>query len=227
MSRVSWRVQWSQAVWESDLSTRAKIVALCYADHMQPDARAWVTTERLAQRTSMSERNAIRGRGDLEDAGWLVLDVAATNRTAAVYLCLIPGVVLLGADLGCHPVTPNGPRGDTVSPQTDARGDTLSPLAVLGCHPVTPRGDTVSPNYVTNYVTTRSLTLRREVQDARDKPKGNTMVNRFPLPEGQENPLGRAAEPTPVELEAKRVIAASLRKARHSQDVTPQHKQAK
>jgi biotin operon repressor len=68
------RNDWRDAVWESELPSLAKLLALAYADHAEPDgARVWVSWERLAERTGMGNGSVGRQVKVLRDGGWLTV----------------------------------------------------------------------------------------------------------------------------------------------------------
>jgi DNA-binding transcriptional ArsR family regulator len=81
---------WSDAVWDSSLLPLQKLIALAYADHARDGELAWVTYDRLRERTGLSRDAVARHLRALVDAGWLVLVSAASQHRSARYRLAIP-----------------------------------------------------------------------------------------------------------------------------------------
>ncbi|CCH73473.1 hypothetical protein BN11_5040014 [Nostocoides australiense Ben110] len=62
MTDLWWRTTWMEAVWSSDLKPLPTLVAAVYADHARDGRTAWVTLDRLIERTRLSRDAAIRAR---------------------------------------------------------------------------------------------------------------------------------------------------------------------
>ena len=93
----------ASAVFESDLKSLQRLIALVYADHARDGTVAWVTLERLCERTGMKRSSAIEHRKVLVDSGWLVLLEPARQHAAARYRLQIPGVREPNDPLGSEP----------------------------------------------------------------------------------------------------------------------------
>lgn len=85
-----WRTRWMEAVWSSDLKPMQKLVAAVYADHAHDQRKAWVTLERLMQRSRLGRSQATTWRRSLVEKGWLVELEPHRQHHAAVYLLAIP-----------------------------------------------------------------------------------------------------------------------------------------
>jgi DNA-binding transcriptional ArsR family regulator len=81
---------WSDAVWDSPLLPLQKLIALAYADHARDGDLAWVTYDRLRQRTGLSRDSVARHLRALVEAGWLVLVSAPSQHRSARYRLAIP-----------------------------------------------------------------------------------------------------------------------------------------
>jgi biotin operon repressor len=82
---------WSEAVWDSpSLLPLQKLIALAYADHARDGDVAWVTYDRLRERTGLSRDAVARHLRTLVEAGWLVLVSAASQHRSTRYRLLIP-----------------------------------------------------------------------------------------------------------------------------------------
>lgn len=141
------RARFSESVWQSELSTSERIVALCYADHARAGSTAWVTADRLAARTGLSKRHAIRCRNELIKKGWLIEVNAATPTTAAEYRLMIgTGATTSPPTRALHAAGDDAksPLGVT---QNTGRDDTTSAPEVT---PDPRRTDTTSDNPTTH-----------------------------------------------------------------------------
>lgn len=85
-----WRTTWMEAVWSSDLKPMQKLVAAVYADHAHDQRKAWVTLDRLMQRSRLGRSQATTWRRSLVEKGWLVELEPHRQHHAAVYLLAIP-----------------------------------------------------------------------------------------------------------------------------------------
>lgn len=84
---------WREAVWnspKSSLKPLQRLIALAYADHARDGEVAWVTYNRLEQRTGLSRDAVARHLGALVEAGWLVLVSPASQHRSARYRLVIP-----------------------------------------------------------------------------------------------------------------------------------------
>lgn len=67
------RTVWMEAVWASaDLRPLEKLVAAVYADHARDKSHAWVTLDRLVERSGLGREAANNHRKGLETKGWLI-----------------------------------------------------------------------------------------------------------------------------------------------------------
>lgn len=143
------RTVWSEAVWASDLRPLERLVALAYADHARDSDRAWLTLDRLMERTGLSRDAANRARLGLVEAGWLVLLGERNRRKADVYRLVIPA---RASSPGGGPLSSpgDGPLGSASSPRPDASSPPDGPLS-------SPSPDMSSPpdglNHRTNHRT--------------------------------------------------------------------------
>ena len=98
--RARWpRDAFAEAVYRSvELSPPQRLVALVYADHARDGDTAWVTYERLSQRTGLGRSTAARALAALVAVGWLKLvepPVSTALLTTACWLSS-PRAGLLG-----------------------------------------------------------------------------------------------------------------------------------
>lgn len=85
------RIDFRNAVWQSDLPASAKLLALAYESWAGVDTReVWVTDEHLRKRTSFSHDTISRHRKTLVGLGWLQLVSAAMPGRCARYRLAIP-----------------------------------------------------------------------------------------------------------------------------------------
>lgn len=63
----------AEAVWTSNLPPSQRLVALAFADHAHDKDEAWLTYDRLQERTGLSRDTVARHLRGLIAAGWLVL----------------------------------------------------------------------------------------------------------------------------------------------------------
>ena len=91
MSAQRWhRDLWAEAVWCSSLPPMQRIIALVYADHARDSDVAWVSYDRLSERSGMSRASIARHLPLLVEDGWLVLVSAAAQHRSARYRLVIP-----------------------------------------------------------------------------------------------------------------------------------------
>lgn len=87
------RFKWRDAVLESDLSTRNKMVALVFEWHASKGPQyVWVAPERLQSLTSLGRTAAKTAVRELVEAGWLTVTEEARQHRAARYSLTIPSV---------------------------------------------------------------------------------------------------------------------------------------
>lgn len=91
MTAITERQMWTDAVWDSDLSTTEKIVALCYAKFAgRTWPESWVAGSQLGRNTSLKSKDArIRAVWKLVVKGWLI-PFRKTRHGAYVYQLVIP-----------------------------------------------------------------------------------------------------------------------------------------
>src|SRR5664279_707818 len=107
-TRGKWhRDIWAEAIWESALPTKTKIVGLAYADHARSGQTAYVANKRAVARTGLSVSTVKRCRADLVAGGWLIEWTPARGHRATHYLLVIQGG---------HGEPPLGGRGGSVNP---------------------------------------------------------------------------------------------------------------
>lgn len=66
------REVWAKAVWKSDLTPTQRLVALCFADHARDRDTAWVSSERLQERTALARTASNGSVRALVGFGWLL-----------------------------------------------------------------------------------------------------------------------------------------------------------
>lgn len=88
-TRLWWRTRWSDAVWSSDLKALEKLVAFAYADHARAERTAWVTLDRLCERTGLSRDAANRALRGVVAGGYLTV-FRKTIKRPTVYALSLP-----------------------------------------------------------------------------------------------------------------------------------------
>lgn len=81
---------WIDAVYESDVRPLELLVACVYYDHAQDKDHAWVTLDRLVERSHLSRSAAHRHRVALVAEGWLEPISEPNRRRATRYRLTIP-----------------------------------------------------------------------------------------------------------------------------------------
>lgn len=100
---------WLDAVYESDLSSKAKLIAGVLASHMLGSDECWPGMALIAQRSSYAKRTVINAIAELVEAGWLIKKPGGMDRYGGTspnrYRRLYPkqGNVV---DLPSEPITP-------------------------------------------------------------------------------------------------------------------------
>lgn len=85
------RVAWRNALWEADLSTKAKIVGLAYEKHAGQGIDAvWVSGDTLRRITGLSRDTANKALRELEACGWLLMVEPARQHRSTRYRLTIP-----------------------------------------------------------------------------------------------------------------------------------------
>lgn len=85
------RQRWSDAVWESDLRSLERLVALAFAKHAGRGVEdVWVSWSELRRLTRLSNDAATRALKTLRDRGWLVKTADAAGPKAARYRLGLP-----------------------------------------------------------------------------------------------------------------------------------------
>lgn len=80
---------WAEAVWSSDLPPVLRLVALAYADHARDRDSAWLSNDRLRERTGLGRTAAAAAVRRLAKDEWLVpLDQPRRGHTAHYRLAL-------------------------------------------------------------------------------------------------------------------------------------------
>lgn len=85
-----WRDRWADAVWESTLTSSQKLVALAYADHAKSGRTAYVTQDRLVERTGLSRPTVNAALRELERGGWLTGPEERPKRRTVTYSLTLP-----------------------------------------------------------------------------------------------------------------------------------------
>ena len=105
-SGLWWRSKWMESIYTADdLKPLEVLVATVYADHAHDKRIAWVTSERLMQRTKLSKDAMHRARKGLETKGYLVA-LERRHRRPTTYGLVIPEHRLSTGDV------PNSSTGD-------------------------------------------------------------------------------------------------------------------
>lgn len=87
------RTDWLESVYSSDdLRPLERLTAAIYADHARDRDHAWVTLDRLIERSGMSRDAANRARRGLVNAGWLVPIGTPSRRKATKYRFAVPSL---------------------------------------------------------------------------------------------------------------------------------------
>lgn len=147
MAELWWRTTWTEAIWSSDLKPLQRLVALVYAEHARDKRTAWVTLDRLIERSGLARSTAQRTRRELVELGWLIEVSKATQHKTAVFSLVIPEGVR---------VPSLGSLDDSRVPSPDARVPTV---------------DARVPSPGTNlssYPRTNPISLSREQQVVKD-----------------------------------------------------------
>ena len=85
-----WRAKWMESVYSAEnLKPLEVLVAAVYADHARDKRTAWVTGERLQQRSKLSKDAAHRALKGLETKGYLVA-IERKPRRPTTYALVIP-----------------------------------------------------------------------------------------------------------------------------------------
>ncbi len=116
-----WRHRWMEAVYASDVKPLEVLVASIYADHAGDGRTAWVTLDRLRERSKLSRDAAHRALKGLIAKGFLVVVVRAKQHRATVYGLVIPAHLSSPGDV---PLTdssspPHGPLSQSSSTPDD------------------------------------------------------------------------------------------------------------
>jgi hypothetical protein len=83
---VSWpRTAWTEAIWASTLQPSEKLTALAFADHARNKRQAWVSYQRLMERTGYSRDTCARSLRTLRECGWLTVVSQGRQHHATVY----------------------------------------------------------------------------------------------------------------------------------------------
>lgn len=85
------RLLYRNAVWESSLSTKAKLVALAYEKYAgKGTEKVWVAGDNLRRITHMSRDTANKALRELEHGGWLTVEEAAAQHRSTRYRLTVP-----------------------------------------------------------------------------------------------------------------------------------------
>ena len=161
-SGLWWRSKWMESIYTADdLKPLEVLVATVYADHAHDKRIAWVTSERLMQRTKLSKDAMHRARKGLETKGYLVA-LERRHRRPTTYGLVIPEHRLSTGDV------PNSSTGDVpndsleYASRTQLVRETYSiPVHIPVLHPMR------SPPRMTATLThTTTATRRRPSTDA-------------------------------------------------------------
>ena len=113
-------LNWMQLIWDTSLTTKAKIVCAALATHMNANHHvAWPGMNRLAAMTGLSKRSVIRAVQEAEAAKWLAVEhpeKSADNKATNKYLPIFPPDVEAMMVTHSHPLVSESHRGsDTQS----------------------------------------------------------------------------------------------------------------
>lgn len=90
-SKITPRQRWTDAIWESDLRSLERLVALAFAKHAGRGLDdVWVSWSELRRLTRLSNDAATRALKTLRDRGWLVRTADAAGPRAARYRLSVP-----------------------------------------------------------------------------------------------------------------------------------------
>ncbi len=82
---------WTEAIWSSDLRPLVRLVAFCFSDHAHDRDVAWVSQDRLRERTGLARSTSVAAVQTLVRAGWLVeVEKARQHRSARYRLVIQP-----------------------------------------------------------------------------------------------------------------------------------------
>src|SRR5690625_2584272 len=91
MAKLTPRMKWTDAVWESDLTSTQKLVALTYAKYAGASMDdVWVVMPRLMELTSLARATIQRALRVLEREGWLVVIQRSSQHRSTHYALRIP-----------------------------------------------------------------------------------------------------------------------------------------
>jgi len=84
-------LNWMQLVWDTELSTKAKITCACLASHMNANHHiAWPSVLRIASMTGLSKKSVERAVKEIESAGWLTVERGGINKGTSRYSPVFP-----------------------------------------------------------------------------------------------------------------------------------------
>lgn len=87
-------LQWSEFIWDAEVSSKAKLVGICLSRFMNKDHHvAWPSVSTLAGMTSLSERSVHNAIDELEQAGMLQRDSGRSAGTVSKYSPRFPKYV--------------------------------------------------------------------------------------------------------------------------------------
>jgi hypothetical protein len=81
---------WAEAIWASNLKPAEKLVALAYADHARSKRQAWLSYQRLMERTGYSRSPCAAAVRALREAGWLKVVEKGRQHKSTVYELTTP-----------------------------------------------------------------------------------------------------------------------------------------
>ena len=81
---------WAEAIWASNFKPAEKLVALAYADHARDKRQAWLSYQRLVQRTGYSRSSCAAAVRVLREAGWLRVVDKGRQHHSTVYELTTP-----------------------------------------------------------------------------------------------------------------------------------------
>lgn len=122
---------YAEAVWcSAALKPVQKLVALAYADHARDGDTAWLSYERLAERTGLARSTAAAALRQLVDAGWLVCVERGRQHRASRYRLELPQQSESRTPEQSDSRTPDSassPAPDTSSPAADTSSPAAGP----------------------------------------------------------------------------------------------------
>ena len=127
-------LKWLSFIWDTELTTKAKVTAAVLSDHMNANHDiAWPSEDRIAKMSSQSKRTVVRAIQELEEGGWIIKEQGGINIGTNRYMAVFPKAIEEQLAMGSYP------QARTQSPFTGATESlasaTQSPARVPHSHP--------------------------------------------------------------------------------------------